>query len=151
MATQNFILYPFSETDRLSDFNISGTLTRQAGTLTITFELSAPLEQIRIPTQADNPVRKHRLWETTCFEMFLKIKGFDPYWEFNFSPSGCWNVYRFDDYRKGMSEETAFSKLPFHVSRQTDTLIIDAKLIILKSSRQTFRPILHSWQLSAQS
>ncbi len=122
MPIQNFKLYPFSQTNRLSDIIISGTITRHAGTLKINFELSAPLNQIIIPALAEKPTRKNRLWEDTCFELFIGIKGTDPYWEFNLSPSGYWNVFRFDDYRKGMTEETTFSRLPFYVTHTPDSL-----------------------------
>lgn len=122
MPTQNFKLYPFSQTNRLSEINITGTITRHADTLKIIFELSDPLNQIIIPASGKNPVRKNRLWEDTCFELFIGIKGTDPYWEFNLSPSGNWNIYRFNDYRKGMAEETTFSTLPFWVTHTPDYL-----------------------------
>ncbi|MBU6429762.1 MAG: DOMON-like domain-containing protein, partial [Cyanobacteria bacterium REEB65] len=55
------------------------------------------------------------LWEQTCFECFLASSGRPGYWEFNLSPAGHWNVYRFDSYRAGMQDETAFEALPFSV------------------------------------
>jgi hypothetical protein len=58
------------------------------------------------------------LWQTTCFEFFLGVTGDDRYWEFNLSPSGNWNVYRFTGYRRGMENETAFSSLPFTTQAQ---------------------------------
>lgn len=68
--------------------------------------------QVFIPA-ASLPKRQHHLWETTCFEFFLGIHNSPQYWEFNLSPSGNWNVYRFSDYRTGMQEESAFTSLPF--------------------------------------
>jgi hypothetical protein len=64
------------------------------------------------------------LWEDTCFEFFLGIKNSAQYWEFNLSPAGHWNVYRFDGYRQGMQEETAFENLPFNVQNQADGLAL---------------------------
>ena len=49
-----------------------------------------------VPTACDN------LWQHTCCEAFIGAEGIDnanAYLEFNFSPSGCWAVYRFDAYR----------------------------------------------------
>jgi hypothetical protein len=46
------------------------------------------------------------------------------YGEFNLSPAGHWNVYRFDGYRQGMQEETAFENLPFNVQNQADNLTL---------------------------
>lgn len=48
-------------------------------------------------------------------ELFLGVKGSDRYREFNLSPAGPWNVYRFDGYREGMREDPAITSLPFAV------------------------------------
>lgn len=49
----------------------------------------------------DGPKRRDRLWETTCFELFVYPETDDLYFEFNFSPSRAWAAYRFESYRKG--------------------------------------------------
>ncbi|HEV2079655.1 MAG TPA: DOMON-like domain-containing protein [Allosphingosinicella sp.] len=46
--------------------------------------------------------RADKLWETTCFELFLQPAGGPAYFEFNFSPSTEWAAYAFDAYRSGM-------------------------------------------------
>ncbi len=56
--------------------------------------------------------------------MFLGARGSDWYWEFNLSPAGYWNVYRFAGYRQGMAEEVAFASLPFSVERGPESLIL---------------------------
>ena len=38
-------------------------------------------------------------------ELFVKRADQDRYFEYNFSPSTEWALYRFSDYRKGMAEE----------------------------------------------
>ena len=48
--------------------------------------------------------RAEDLWQTTCFEMFIKDRDGQGYTEFNFSPSERWAAYRFSGYREGMSE-----------------------------------------------
>ncbi len=50
-----------------------------------------------------SPLRRDGLWQTTCFELFLKPVGGEAYFEFNFSPSTEWAAYRFESYRQGMS------------------------------------------------
>jgi hypothetical protein len=44
------------------------------------------------------------------------------YWEFNLSPAGHWNIYRFLDYRQDLVEEIAFDSLPFQVLQGNDNL-----------------------------
>ena len=48
--------------------------------------------------------RADGLWQTTCFELFLRPDGDTAYHEFNLSPSERWNAYRFSAPRDGMSE-----------------------------------------------
>jgi hypothetical protein len=54
----------------------------------------------RLP-ETDQPQRRDELWQTTCFEAFLKPHGSNTYFELNLSPSGDWAAYRFDNYRSG--------------------------------------------------
>jgi hypothetical protein len=49
--------------------------------------------------------RADRLWQHTCFEAFVCVKGKAEYYEFNFAPSGEWAVYAFRCYRDGLSLE----------------------------------------------
>ena len=48
------------------------------------------------------PLRAERLWESTCFELFLRREGEEGYLELNFAPSGEWAAYAFRAYRAGM-------------------------------------------------
>lgn len=48
--------------------------------------------------------RANDLWQTTCFELFLKPAGGEAYCEFNLSPSERWAAYDFSGYRSGMAE-----------------------------------------------
>ena len=50
--------------------------------------------------------RADDLWQTTCFEMFLKPPEGSSYSEFNLSPSERWNAYDFVARRAGMTERT---------------------------------------------
>jgi hypothetical protein len=55
--------------------------------------------------------RADELWQTTCFELFLKPEGGAGYVEINLSPSERWNAYDFEAYRWGMAER-AFPREP---------------------------------------
>jgi hypothetical protein len=48
-----------------------------------------------------SPGRVDDLWQTTCFELFLRAPAAADYLEFNFSPSSQWAAYRFESYRAG--------------------------------------------------
>ncbi|MEM5790213.1 MAG: DOMON-like domain-containing protein [Syntrophobacteraceae bacterium] len=84
------------------------------------FELSGRAANLLTAGKARQPERRDGLWQNTCFEIFIGPSGLPNYWEFNVSPSGHWNVYRFDDYRRGMRKEAAFSALPSRVLSKPD-------------------------------
>ncbi|QFS47828.1 DOMON-like domain-containing protein [Nostoc sphaeroides] len=124
MNEQKFSLQPFPSTKSLPNLKIAGNIGRNGNQLAIRYMLEGDLKEIAIAPPSNNPSRKHKLWEDTCFEFFLGIKDSQRYWEFNLSPAGNWNVYRFDGYRQGMQEETAFENLPFKVQNQADSLAL---------------------------
>jgi hypothetical protein len=68
--------------------------------LAVTYLLTGDLSRLSIPPFR-RPRRADRLWEHTCFETFLGIKGKPEYYEFNFAPSGEWSAYVFRAYRDG--------------------------------------------------
>ncbi|GAA6617832.1 DOMON-like domain-containing protein [Scytonema sp. NUACC26] len=124
MKEQTFFLQPFSKSESLSKLKIKGNVARYENQFTIQYALLEDLTEIEIAEESEEPTRKHELWQNTCFEFFLGVENSDRYWEFNMSPSGDWNVYRFDSYRQGMQEETAFTILPFSVQYLSDGLAI---------------------------
>lgn len=76
-------------------------IRRTPDTLAVTYKLAGDLSQIRLPAPSA-PKRADELWQTTCFELFLKPAGADAYLEFNFAPSTQWAAYRFTSERDGM-------------------------------------------------
>ena len=64
------------------------------------FRVHGDISKLVIPRPAA-PGRADDLWRTTCFELFVAGEG-SSYREYNFSPSGQWAAYEFDDYRSGM-------------------------------------------------
>lgn len=63
-----------------------------------------------VPPASDR-CRADGLWQTTCFELFVRPTRRDAYVEFNLSPSGRWNAYAFDSRRAGMREH-AMARVP---------------------------------------
>ncbi|MHC5718322.1 MAG: DOMON-like domain-containing protein [Nostoc sp.] len=124
MNEQTFSLQPFPSNESFPNLKITGNISRNANQLAICYTLGGDIKEIVIAPPSDTPTQKHELWKDTCFEFFLGIKDSQCYWEFNLSPAGHWNVYRFNSYRQGMQEETAFEKLSFNVQNQADGLVL---------------------------
>ncbi|MBC9031962.1 DOMON-like domain-containing protein [Sphingomonas sp. JC676] len=57
-------------------------------------------DMLVVPEPA-TPTRADGLWQTTCFELFVRPEGAEGYFEFNFSPSSQWAAYSFAAHRTG--------------------------------------------------
>jgi hypothetical protein len=111
MGKSTFQLIPFDRDLFSNRYQIEGNIRRSRSRLNIFYRVTGPLEGLCIEPMADEPVRKDRLWEKTCFECFIGTARSARYWEINMSPAGHWNVYRFDDYRRGMQEDALFDRM----------------------------------------
>ncbi len=80
----------------------AGALGTVAST-NIWFGVSAPVGRF-VMAEAGEPARAEDLWQTTCFEAFLKLADSDQYREWNFAPSGEWAAYDFEARREGRSD-----------------------------------------------
>lgn len=79
---------------------IEASLTRQQnGALSVSYRLYGSPEAIRVPPAA-TPLATDGLWQHSCCELFIATVHSPKYEEFNFSPSGQWAHYRFNDYRE---------------------------------------------------
>ena len=67
------------------------------------FGVGGPADRFVIPETVE-PARAEDLWQTTCFEAFLRIPGDDAYREWNFSPSSEWAAYDFKSHREGRTD-----------------------------------------------
>jgi hypothetical protein len=128
MHPRRFLLNPFPGERYPAGVTIGGSIARRADTLSVRFEVRGNLPKVSIPAAAEAPRRRDRLWEGTCFELFLGTADSGRYREFNLSPAGHWNVYRFTRYREGMREERAFTALPFAVRIGPDSLDLSMAL-----------------------
>jgi hypothetical protein len=132
MTGRSFSLKPFPPISPPLNYKITGHIARRSHQLAIRYDLRGDLAELMIPAPADIPARRHGLWEETCFEFFLGVKDGPRYWEFNLSPAGHWNVYRFAGYRRGMAEEIALTSLPVGVRRRPDSLQVALELDVEK-------------------
>lgn len=115
MNNRGLSLHPYPSTGSPPYITIACDIARHTDKLTVRYKLVGKMEELAIPPPADQPARKKNLWEEMCLELFLGVRESPLYWEFNLSPAGHWNIFRFDGYREGMREEGAFSSLPFRV------------------------------------
>jgi hypothetical protein len=127
---QTFSLRPFEKDGSLSGIECKGHLARRNDTLFVRYEITGSLPRIDIPERKLEPSRKKGLWENTCLELFVAVKGCDQYWEFNLSPSGDWNVFRFEHYRNErhadkLREESLVASLPFRTQSQPGSFLLD--------------------------
>lgn len=103
---------------------VSAEVVRHSGTLRVRHLLAGDLSALSIPPPAQEPERRDGLWQATCLELFLAERDAGGYLEFNMSPAGHWNVWRFDAYRQGMRQEASFEALPFRVGREPGSLAV---------------------------
>jgi len=77
-------------------------LTHSMGAVSLTYFVDEPAALLLAPRSSSE--RAADLWQTTCFELFVRPQGQVAYLEYNFSPSTQWAAYAFDGYREGMTD-----------------------------------------------
>jgi hypothetical protein len=126
MTGRPFSLIPFPDT-HTPNVAIAGKILRQNNVLTIHYALNGKIEDIFLPDLSINPTRKAELWKTTCLEFFFAVKDSPEYWELNLSPSGDWNIYRMDAYRRvGFREEMLIQRLQFETQKDRNSFLLNA-------------------------
>lgn len=122
-------LTPIDAVDRLD-----AQVRRQpSSVLLVTFTLTGDLAGVRIP-RAAAPRIADRLWEHTCFEVFVAAEGAQAYHEFNLSPSSEWMAHAFRRYREGgpLADEELDPKIAVH--RRERSLELTATLALNRLS-----------------
>ena len=109
----------------------------QGGELSLTYVLKGDIASLRIPLPRP-PRRADHLWEHTCFEAFVGVKGKVEYYEFNFAPSGEWAAYFFRSYRDGAPIDNGELAPKITVGLTEDSLEIDA--IVRMDCLRTIQP-----------
>lgn len=102
---------------------------RDATRLRVDFVLDGDLAGLRVPPAG--PTRPGaRLWEHTCFEVFVAAAGAASYHELNLAPSGAWAAHAFRGYRDGgpLADERAAPALA--VRRTAQTLALEASVAL---------------------
>ena len=125
MTEHPFSLVPF-EKSYSPAVTITGRISRQNNILALHYSLSGDVNRIVLPSLTSHPGRRHELWKATCFEFFMARKDQPAYWEFNLSPSGDWNAYRMDAYRRvGFREEPRIPQLRLEAQKELNAFKLD--------------------------
>jgi hypothetical protein len=123
------LLEPHPDSSAASVAGIRVDCERPAPTaLLLNYILDGETGDITLPEARRTPQRQDGLWQTTCFELFLRVDGCPGYWEFNFSPSGDWAAYRFSDYRAGMTSPELIRPPRVECERTHQRLIVRAEI-----------------------
>jgi hypothetical protein len=98
LETHRLIPHPDTPPERVTGVRVE--LRIEAGDDMLLTYVVDGVEAVRVPPPL-MPRRTDGLWQTTCFELFLKPEAGTSYFEYNFSPSSEWAAYRFERYREG--------------------------------------------------
>ena len=90
---------------------VSGNLQLSKTQLNISFQLTGSINALQLPEESSTPSRTDKLWENTCFEVFVARPQDQNYWEYNISPSHNWAVFHFTEYRSAKSDELSVDKI----------------------------------------
>lgn len=96
----------------------------ELGVLKVAFELTGNIKKILISNPEQLPSRVIGLWESTCFEMFIKNKKLDEYFEFNCSSANNWNVFHFQKPRSALKEYLSVANLASSTVKKEDALTL---------------------------
>jgi hypothetical protein len=96
------ICHPDNPPKDAESIEVAVTLS-ETGVFWVRYLIEIPENSLVTSGPAD-AFRTHGLWNSTCFEAFLRFPGRADYLEFNFSPSSQWAAYQFENYRQGGSD-----------------------------------------------
>lgn len=121
-------LHPESRSSVAQHVEVVVTRPRPEG-LVLSYKLSGRVDDVYLP--AVRPTAGgDELWQHTCFEAFVRASSGSEYYEFNFSPSTQWAVYRFTDYRNGMCVAAEVSTPPIDVRLDAQSFSLQAALAL---------------------
>jgi hypothetical protein len=125
-----FTLVPHPKTPSATALTLHAAVIQNAEQqLAVRFTLAGNRQGIILPPPAP-PLRSDDLWQTTCFEMFLKPPDAEAYQEYNFSPSSAWAAYAFAGYRSGRSNLDLTSVPLIRVTEDRNVLTLEAQVAL---------------------
>jgi hypothetical protein len=121
-------LHPESRSSVAQHVEVVVTRPRPEG-LVLSYKLSGRVDDVYLPAVRPT-ARDDELWQHTCFEAFVRASSGSEYYEFNFSPSTQWAVYRFTDYRNGMCVAAEVSTPTIDVRLDAQSFTLQAALAL---------------------
>src|SRR5882757_3944851 len=118
------VAHPSTHSDAIESLDVQLSVP-SLGLLTLGYSLRADISRIRVG-QEGVPDPADGLWKQTCFEAFVQPGGSRGYYEFNFSPTKQWAVYRFDSYREGMTPMNLAAPPEISTRKAADHLELEA-------------------------
>ena len=126
MHTTPLLRHPSTPDDVLSGITVEvDSLT--ADLLVLYYRIAGDIDRLQLPAQAPSKF-EDELWKHTCVEAFLAFADSDVYFEFNFSPSSQWAVYRFGSYRQNVTSLNPLPAPRVIVRRHGDELEADVDI-----------------------
>jgi hypothetical protein len=116
--------HPTTQSEAIKSLDVQVSVP-SPGIVTLGYALQADMSRLRVgPEGAPGPA--DHLWKHTCFEVFIQPSGSRGYYEFNFSPTKQWAVYRFDSYRQGMTTMDMANPPDISIRKASDHLDLQA-------------------------
>jgi hypothetical protein len=127
-----FSLIPFAEATA-PDITIEAELNHNEESVYISYRIKHGTPLIDLGSSTPNKSRVLKLWEKTCFELFIKNEK-DQYIEFNFSPNFEWNCFYFEKSGEVLKE---WERMPMPV---TDILLSSEHFFLFVDIKKEFFP-----------
>jgi hypothetical protein len=106
----HFQLTPFQKETK-QDISITGSVGLLSGELHIQYTLHQASHDtcspVLWPPTKTKASRRDGIWQSTCMELFLSTPSMQRYWEYNFCPSGDWNIYQLSGYRSNLQADAS--------------------------------------------
>lgn len=123
-----FTLSNFQKIDQ--PYKLTSTVHFDDQSIYLVFKLMGDLTHLDLGDYTPYKKRVMKLWEKSCFEMFIKDQNSDRYIEFNFSPNFAFNAFYFNHYRSELTEwnKIQYADIKIDILNSIDHFTLMAKI-----------------------
>lgn len=137
-----FSLTPYDQ-NSAPKIHIDCELNTTAESVFISYKVLGELSAIDLGEGQPNHARVIKLWEKSCFELFIK-NAEDNYIEFNFSPEFEWNCFYFAKKGDALTEYSRMDSVKFDILLSLDVFHLIVELDKKKFPEHFFKGELHA-------